>query len=341
MIGRGLRLVLLAFVAFALLAGGGLVWFQRQVNPPGAPGSPISVTIPQGASSGAIAAILDQKGVITSARIFKIYLKLHPTNGLEAGTYSLRARDSFGHVVKKLKAGPATTFDRLTIPEGFTLKQIAAKVGQLPGRSADAFLAAATSDTIRSEFEPATVHNLEGLMFPDTYFIERKDTEAVILKRMVDQFDSVATEEGLASGAAGHSPYETLTIASLVESEGKVAVDRPKIARVIDNRLQAGMMLQIDATVIYARGGVRRPGGRVLFSDLKTQSPYNTYVVKGLPPTPISATGRAALHAALHPDAGTWLFYVKFQADGTHKFSTTLAEHNAAIADAKRRGVNP
>jgi UPF0755 protein len=340
-IGRGLRVVLFAVAAFVLVLGGGLVWFQRQVNPPGAAGKPISVVIPSGASSGTIAAILDQKGVIGSARIFKIYLKLHPAAGLEAGKYTLRANESFGTVVKALKAGPATTFDRLTIPEGYTLKQIAAKVAQLPGRSAEAFMAAATSDTIRSEFEPPTVHNLEGLVFPDTYFVDRKDTEAQILKRMVDEFDSVATEEGLADGAVGHSAYETLTIASLVESEGKVPGDRPKIARVIDNRLQAGMMLQIDATVLYARGGVRRPGGRVLFSDLKTQSPYNTYVVKGLPPTPISAAGRPALRAALHPADGPWLFYVKFQADGTHKFSTTLAEQNAAIADAKRRGINP
>lgn len=338
--GRGLRVVLIAVAAFVIVAGGGMVWFQRQVNPPGAPGSPISVNIPPGASSGSIAAILDEKGVIKSARLFKIYLKLHPASGLEAGAYKLRVNESFGSVIAKLKAGPATTFDRLTIPEGFTIKQIAAKVGQLPGRTAEAFLAAAGSDAIRSEFEPADVHNLEGLVFPDTYFVERKDTEATILKRMVDQFDSVATEEGLAD-ANLHSPYDTLKIASLVESEGKVAADRPKIARVIENRLKVGMMLQVDATVIYARGGVRRPGGRVLFSDLKTQSPYNTYVVKGLPPTPISATGRAALHAALHPADGPWIYYVKFQNDGTHKFSVTLAEQNAAAADAKRRGVNP
>ena len=158
--------------------------------------------------------------------------------------------------------------------------------------------------------------------------------------RMVAKFDEVATAEGLSAGALGHTAYETLTIASLVESEGKVAADRPKIARVIDNRLAIGMLLQVDATVIYARGG-RRPNGRVLYSDLDVVSPYNTYKNKGLPPTPISAPGRAAIHAALHPVDGPWLYYVKFQADGTHKFSVTLQEQNAAIADARRRGVNP
>jgi UPF0755 protein len=335
-----LRVALVAIVVFVVVLGAGFVWFQRQTNPPGSPGQPISVTIPLGSSEGQIAAILDAKGVIKSASVFKLYLKVHPASGLEAGTYSLRAHESFGTIVSALKAGPKKTFSRLTIPEGYTLKQIAAKVGQLPGKSADVFLAAAASDRIRSDFEPSNVHNLEGLLFPDTYFVEGKDTEEDILRRMVSTFDDVATQEGLTTGAEGHSAYETLTIASLVESESKVQVDRPKIAQVIDNRLKANMPLQIDATVIYARGG-RRPNGRVLFSDLKVQSPYNTYIIKGLPPTPISAVGRPALHAALHPESGPWLYYVKFQADGTHKFSVTLAEHNAAIQDAKRRGINP
>lgn len=337
---RGIRAVLVATAAFFIFVGGVFVWYQRQVNPPGTPGQAISFTIPEGASNSTIAAILDDKGVISSARVFKIYLKLHPASGLEAGNYSMRRNESFGAVIDRLKSGPEKSFERLTIPEGLTLKQIAERVGRLPGRSAEKFLEAANSGRVRSEFQPANVNTLEGLMFPDTYFIESTDTEEIILKRMVDQFDSVAVEENLADGAAGHTPYETLVVASLVESEGKVAADRPKIAQVIYNRLNINMKLQIDATVIYARGG-RRPDGRVLYSDLKIQSPYNTYVVTGLPPTPISAIGRAAMRATLHPTSGPWLYYVKYEKDGTHKFSETLAQHNAAIADAKRRGVNP
>jgi UPF0755 protein len=109
---------------------------------------------------------------------------------------------------------------------------------------------------------------------------------------------------------------------------------------VIYNRLAANMPLQIDATVIYARGG-RRPNGQVLFKDLEIDSPYNTYKVKGLPPTPIASMGRASLRAALAPVAGPWLYYVKFQADGTHKFAVTGEEHNRNVADARRRGINP
>jgi UPF0755 protein len=336
---RVARAALIAVVGFVLLLGAGFVWFQRQVNPPGKPGALVNVTIPEGSASGRIAAILDDKGVISSARVFKIYLKVHPAE-LQAGIYQFHQKASLNDVVNALKSGPKHVFHRLIIPEGYTLKQIAERVGQLPGKSAAAFLAAAASDRVRSKFEPPNVHNLEGLLFPDTYFIEDKDTEDTILTRLVTTFDDVATTEGLSAGALGHTAYETLTIASLVESEGKVAADRPKIARVIDNRLNIGMLLQVDATVIYARGG-RRPNGQVLFSDLKVDSPYNTYKFKGLPPTPISAPGRAAIRAALHPADGPWLYYVKFQSDGSHKFSVTLQEQNAAIADAHRRGINP
>ncbi|HVE94714.1 MAG TPA: endolytic transglycosylase MltG [Acidimicrobiales bacterium] len=330
--------LLLGAVVGLVGTGAGLAWYQGQVNPSGAPGEAVAVKIPDGSSPERIAAILDERGVVGSARLFRVYLRINGGGDLKAGDYLLQQRADFGDVVDQLQAGPKRSFDRLTIPEGFTLKQIAERVGKLPGRSKDAFLAAATSGRVRSEFQPDNVDNLEGLLFPDTYFVDRRDTEETILERMVTTFDQIAREEGLAKAS---NPYEKIIVASLVESEGKVAVDRPKIAQVIYNRLRVPMLLQIDATVIYARGGVRRPDGRTLFSDLEVDSPYNTYKIKGLPPTPISAAGRTAIAAALEPQAGPWLYYVKFQTDGTHKFSTTLAEHNAAIKDAKRRGVNP
>ena len=193
---------------------------------------------------------------------------------------------------------------------------------------------------MKSDYQPPTVRTLEGLLFPDTYFVDPKDDEAAILRRMVSQFDSNAKAAGIESASAkvGLSPYQVIVAASLVESEGKVAVDRPKIARVIYNRLEQDMKLQIDATALYVCQ-CRRPGGRVLFEDLEIDSPYNTYHVKGLPPSPIAVSGRAALKAALNPDEGPWLYYVKFESDGTHKFATTLEEHNRNIADARRRGV--
>ena len=336
--------VLLALAVFGLvLSGLGLMWFQRQVNPPGAPGDEVAVVIPEGSSPARIAAILDDKGVIGSAQVFRVYTRIKGAGNFKAGEYTFREDDAFSRIVKSLEKGPEQRFDRLTVPEGLTLKEIAERVERLPGRSAETFLQLAESGAVRSRFQPAGSNNLEGLLFPDTYFIDEKDDEKAILQRMVTSFETMAAEVGLdnAEAEVGYSPYQVATLASLVEEEGKVDADRPKIARVIYNRLQKGMLLQIDATVIYARGGVRRPGGRVLYSDLEVQSPYNTYKVKGLPPTPIAAIGRTALEAALDPEPGPWLFYVKYEKDGTHKFTTTLAEHNAAIRDAKRRGVNP
>src|SRR5262249_55566384 len=152
---------------------------------------------------------------------------------------------------------------------------------------------------------------------PDTYFISPKEDETAILRRMVAEFDAKLAALDIDAGAAAGNitPYEAITVASLVQTETKVPTDGPKIARVIYNRLNAHMPLQIDATVIYATG-IHRANGQVLNSDLKSDSPYNTYKVQGLPPTPIASAGESSLAAALKPDQGPWLYYVKFEADG-------------------------
>jgi UPF0755 protein len=341
-----LRVLLGVLITGLLLGGLGAVWLQRQINPPGAPGAEVVVTIPKGSSTARIAAILDQRGVIKSASIFRYYLRIRGGGPFDAGTYKLRRNDDFNSVIDTLDNGPVVVYDRITIPEGKTLHEVAELVGRLPGRSADRFLELAESGEVRSEFQPTGNTNLEGMLFPDTYFVEDKDDELAILNRMVAAFDERASRAGAHEPAASLrlDPYEVLVVASLVETESRVDEDRAKIAQVIYNRLARRMPLQIDATVLYAReaaGLARRPNGRVLFRDLEIDSPYNTYKIPGLPPTPIAGFGQASLDAALNPEAGPWLFYVKYQNDGTHAFATTLAEHNRNIADAKRRGVNP
>jgi UPF0755 protein len=339
--------VLLGVLITGLLVGGlGAVWLQRQIDPPGSAGAEVVITIPNGSSTARIAAILDQRGVIKSATVFRYYLRIRGGGPFDAGTYKLRRNHDFNSVIDILDKGPVVVYDRITIPEGKTLREIAALVGKLPGRSADRFRELAESGQVRSEFQPAGSTNLEGLLFPDTYFVEDKDDELAILNRMVAAFDERAARAGAHEppSALRLDPYEVLVVASLVETESKVDADRAKIAQVIYNRLARRMPLQIDATVLYAReaaGLPRRPNGRVLFSDLEIDSPYNTYEIPGLPPTPTAGFGAASLEAALNPEPGPWLFYVKFQTDGTHAFATTLAEHNRNIADAKRRGVNP
>lgn len=334
-----LALGLLAVLGL-LAAGGAWLWFQRQIDPPGPPGEPVAVVVPQGSSPRRIAAILDDKGIIESAQVFSLYVRLNSPGTFRAGEYTFRTGSSFSDIIRALERGPRIRYQRVTVPEGLTLEQIAERVGTLPGRSADRFLELARSGEIRSKYQPEDVTSLEGLLFPETYQFVARDDEAAILQRMVDHFDAVLDELDFEAKARARNvdPYEAIVAASLIERETRVDDERPKIARVIYNRLRAKMPLQIDATVIYALGesGTKT---RVLFKDLEVDSPYNTYKVRGLPPTPIAASSRASLAAAVAPADGPWIYYVVTEPDGRHSFATTLREHNQNIAKAKANGL--
>lgn len=336
---RRLGVVLLAILAtFFVLVAAAFFWYSSKANPSGGPHTPVTIIIPPGSSTAYIAAVLDEKKVITSARLFRYYLKVRGGGPYQAGEYNFKQRSSFGAVAKILGKGPTVVVQRLTIPEGYTLKQIAAKVGQLPNRSSARFMQVATSGEVRSNYEPPGSNNLEGLVFPDTYFVRPNDDEKAILQRMVSEFDSRAAQAGIDDAATkvGISPYQAIIVASMIEREAKIDEDRGKVAQVIYNRIHKGMLLQIDATVVYALGGDKT---RVLYSDLKVESPYNTYLHKGLPPGPISSPGGPALAAALNPTPGTWLFYVVVDAQGHHAFANTDAEQQANIRLAQQRGV--
>ena len=209
---------------------------------------------------------------------------------------------------------------------------------QLEGRSSERFLELATSGAVRSKYQPEAVTTLEGLLFPDTYLVAEDEDEERILRRMVALFEQVADGAGIADGARalGLTPYELVVVASLVEEETKIADERALVSAVIRNRLERGMLLQIDATVLYALGEHKN---RVLFRDLEVDSPYNTYRYAGLPPTPIAAPGAESLAAAAAPADSPFLFYVKIDADGRHKFAETAAEHGRNVAEARAKGV--
>ncbi len=339
--GKVLVVVALVVVMGLIGLGAAAFSYQRQVDPGGPPGEEVKVTIPMGASTQRIGAILDERSVITSARVFRIYTRLNGGGPFQAGEYTFRRNMSMGEAVRILSKGPEITFERLTVAEGLTLPQIAQQVGKLEGRSADAFLAAVASGSVRSRFQPPGVDKLEGLLLPETFNVEPKDDEAAILTRMVESFDDLATSLGYpgAQAKVGLTPYEAIIVASLVERETRFDEERAKVASVIYNRLEKGMLLQVDATVIYALGKSADRNVRVLFKDLEVDSPYNTYKVKGLPPTPIAAPGRASLEAALNPEPGPFLFYVVTESDGRHSFATTDAEHAANIRKAQANGV--
>jgi UPF0755 protein len=324
-------------LAVIVLAGTCAVWAQRQINP-GSAGAEVSVVIPPGSSVSTIAGILHRDGVIGSATVFRWYARIKGVGGLQAGTYTLRRHEKFDRVIETMRSGPKLTFNRLTIPEGFTLEEIAARVGRLPGRSAATFLQLANSGAVRSKYEVAGSNNLEGLLFPDTYQFEAKDDERAILERLVAGFETIAAGLGLdeAPTKVGLSPLQVVTVASMIEREAKVPEDRGMIARVIYNRLKVGMTLGVDATLRY---GLHRPSQPLRASDLATDSPYNTRLHTGLPPTPIANPGRAALEAALNPTPGSWRFYVLADAGGHHVFATTDAEFQRAAAECHRKGL--
>lgn len=335
------KVVIGASVAVLAFTGMAAFWLLRQMDPPGGPGDPVPIEIAEGTSASRIGAILDDEGVITSARIFRLYTRVTGAGEFQAGIYAkgeFRKRMAMGDVVDALEAGPQIEYAKLTVPEGFTLDQIAARVGKLPGRSSDRFLSLASSGTIRSKYQPEGVTSLEGLLFPDTYFVAEDEDEADILTRMITLFDQVADDARFAerARAAGRTPYEAIVIASLVEEETRVADERDLVSAVIRNRLAKGMLLQIDATVLYALGEHK---DRVLFSDLEVDSPYNTYKNAGLPPTPIASPGEESLLAALEPADVAYLYYVKIDQDGRHAFAETPGEHQANIAEAERKGV--
>jgi UPF0755 protein len=171
-----------------------------------------------------------------------------------------------------------------------------------------------------------------------TYVVTPAETERELLTDMVDRFDAEANRLDLASGSAalGLTPYQVITVASIVEKEGVIQKNLGPVARVILNRLHAGMPLQMNSTVLYAEG---RDGGTVSQSDLELQTPYNTYLNTGLTPTPICFPSTAALQAALDPPAGSWLYFVVVESDGTEAFSDTYQQQLANEALASQRGL--
>ena len=330
---RRLVLVILGGLALVVLAAGfaGYRYVDAKISPSGPPGPEVQVTIPLGANRDRIATILKQAGVIDNTTVFSWYVRFEGSGDFQAGDYTLRQHQSYKEILDTLAKGSDVRPDRITIPEGFTLNQIAARVGRLPGRSAQKFLDAAASGQIRSQFQPPDNSKLEGLLFPDTYFVTPKDDEVSILRRMVEAFDQQAVAAGLPEAAQrqGLSVYQLVTVASMVEREAKVDEDRGKIASVITNRLQKKMTLDVDATLIYAVGSV----------DKTSPSPYNTYKVAGLPPTPIASPGRPSLEAAANPDTTPYLYYVIADKDGRHAFATNLADHNKNVAAARAKGL--
>jgi UPF0755 protein len=336
--GRVTAVVLVLVLVPLLVLGSGIGWFWYQLGGESS-GAKVQVRLERGWGVSEVADELAAKHVVRSALAFNIYARFNGEKSFQAGTYDLREKLGVRGAVRALKEGPRIDYVVLKIPPGLWVKQIAARVAALGGgRSAQAFLDGTRNNAVRSTFEPADVSNLEGLLRPDTYKISESQDEIAILQTLAKTFDERATKLGLATAnVQGHGAYDIIKVASIIESEAKVDVDRQLIASVIYNRLAANMPLQIDATVLYARGDPKNR--RLSAKDLQNPSPYNTYTHTGLPPTPISAPSDKSLLAAMAPADTNFLYYVLAGKDGHHAFSSTAEQWQKDVDAARAQGL--
>jgi UPF0755 protein len=322
--GRAFVVLLVLFLLLVLPVFGGFLYL-RSIGFLGEsdPGEKVRLVIPKGAGTQTIGKLLEESGVIESAMGFR--LATYFGGGVEdvqAGRYEiptgLIAKDALAALID---SGPlGADFVNVTFPEGSWLVDFAARVGEASHLSERKFLKIVENGQVESAYKPDDIATLEGLLFPSTYQVVKKDTEMSLATELVREMDKQLAKLDFEAKAEalGLTPYEGLIVASMIEGEASVGGDRDKIARVIYNRLDQGIALGIDATIIYALGEHRT---ELFESDLAIDSPYNTRLVQGLPPTPIGAAGLESLKAAVNPADGDWLYYVLSDCEGHHAFS--------------------
>ena len=284
------------------------------------------VEIPQGLGLSAIAEKLEGEGVIRKAEILLLSAFLSGTQRkLKHGEYVFSAGEAPYTVHRKLRRGEVS-LRKVTFPEGITLVQIAGilEASQIVPR--EEFLALAENGEYSTKKLGMDVSSLEGFLFPDTYFFARDCSADKVIETMLDRFREACVTLGIASMQPDIK--EIVTIASLIEKETAFPPERPLVSAVIRNRLRKGMKLEFDPTVIYALG--KKFDGNIRKKDLSFPSPYNTYVVSGLPPGPIAAPGLDSIRAALEPADVDYLYFVS-NGDGIHVFSKTYGDHQNAV----------
>lgn len=328
-----------------IVLGGGFFYIQSQLAPPVATGQAVPVEIPQGYGAGEVSQLLEEEGLIRNSTLFSFYLALNGQNDqLKAGKYSFTQGMSLNQIASVLVGGEKKSNTlTFTIPEGFTLEQIADLLAKNRILDKEAFLKEADSGVFESDLlaglpqDAGLKHRLEGYLFPDTYEVFQGATPHEVIDSMLKQTSAVLKPEWREQmKKRGLNIHQTLTIASLIEREAQAPKERPLISGVISNRLKADppMKLQIDATVQYALGKQKET---LLFKDLEIDSPYNTYKIQGLPPGPIAASGKSAIEAALFPELHDFYFYVtKNDGTGEHFFANSFAEHEQNIARSQK-----
>ncbi len=316
--------MLLRFLVLAIVVAAGLaIWRSRPYQ--GFQGE-VFVDIPRGTSTSGIAEMLAGAGVVRSRWDFLAARLIGGRHVLQAGEYRFvqpaTPQDVYGRIVR----GDIFYYE-LVVPEGKNMFDIAAAAEELGLFPAERFLASARDPSLIRDLDPKAP-TLEGYLFPNTYRLSRSATPERLCRMMTDKFRDVWRTLGSQADV-----HDTVTMASLVEKEGKLPGERSQIAAVFLNRLQIGMKLDCDPTTIYAALLSRQYRGTIFRSDLESHDPYNTYQHAGLPPGPIANPGAASIQAVLDPaDSGALYFVLRPDGSGGHQFSDNLAAHEAAVA---------
>ncbi len=329
---RALKLLAVLVIASLAAAGGVAYWAHQAARAPfkGYDADEIFFTVARGASGTGVARELAEKGIIQGRRLFLVALRLRGESAhVQAGEYRFSEPISTVEVVGQLIRGDIHTFS-VTIPEGLTLAETADHLEKLGAGDAES-LERAFSDADRIASLDPDASDLEGYLFPTTYQFTRNPSPAEVARTMVFQFSEIFDEGRQAKAKElGLDARKVVILASIVEKETGRPSERPLIGSVFWNRLERGMSLGSDPTIIYALKIAGTYDGNLRKRDLDLDSPYNTYRYPGLPPGPIASPGEEAIDAVLEPDDSPYLYFVS-KNDGSHHFSKTLREHNNAV----------
>lgn len=305
----------------------------------------IQISIESGASASDISSQLASEGVISSQLAFELYLRNENlTDKLRAGDYEIPNNLEFSEITTILLKGPPLKTYTITIPEGLWISETLLSISSQTGFDYDLLKNSLLSGQVKSTNlylnDPSELYNWEGLLYPNTYQIDVESNGEEILQLMVDELESVTerlmNEYDLPSWISSYN--ELFTVASLVEAESKLQEDRPLVSSVVKNRLNDNMLIQIDATILYA---LQKRKSQVLLVDLQIDSPYNTYKYLGLPPTPISGFGERSIKAVLETPENDYLYYLLTDKNGKMSFTNDYTDFINMKNKAKEEGVIP
>lgn len=328
---RRFWLIALSIVLTAALLAGGVIayawhWANRGVDMNTAA---VQYVVPTGSGLRGIARAMNEAGIdINADGLVALARYAGLDTQIKAGTYEARQGDTPRQLLERMARGEVVQ-QRLTLVEGWSYRRIRQAIAESPDIAQT--LGEVSDQELLARLGAEGYPSPEGLFLPDTYVFAPGTSDFEIL-RQAYRAQMAVLEKAWAERSPGlplETPYEALILASIVEKETGLGNDRGRVSGVFVNRLRRGMLLQTDPTVIYGMG--EGYDGRIRKRDLQTDTPWNTYTRAGLPPTPIASSGRESLHAALHPEAHTYFYFVA-RGDGSSQFSRTLSEHNRAVA---------